>query len=255
MVLLTNPGGDHSRDRGGGSSVGRGGCELWSGRAPRVWRDPGMGSVSRSRTSSTGSAWKPPRRQQPPGRCSARCSAAHSCSSLCTSSRPLSFPSGCSAGRDQCAEPLGPLGSLGPVGGTEMTTAHGALRAQAERPGESRPLRVAVEAIATAPGGGLSYLRSQLPELERQGISLLVFARPAVAADLRDALRSPASAVRVVDRRSGRFAAEFHPYPAGFAEGSALGRRRAVLPWLHGATLVTGDFHRGVRAESSLVPG
>ena len=83
-----------------------------------------------------------------------------------------------------------------------MTTAHRALRAQAERPRESRPLRVAVEAIATAPGGGLSYLRSQLPELERQGISLLVFARTAVAADLRDALRSPASAVRVVDGRS-----------------------------------------------------
>jgi glycosyltransferase involved in cell wall biosynthesis len=59
-----------------------------------------------------------------------------------------------------------------------------------------------VEAIATAPGGGLTYLRSQLPELERQGISLLVFARPAVAADLRDALTSPASAVRAVDGRS-----------------------------------------------------
>ena len=84
-----------------------------------------------------------------------------------------------------------------------MTTAHKALQAQAERPRESRPLRVAVEAIATAPGGGLSYLRSQLPELERQGISLLVFAaRAAVAADLREALRSPASAVRVVDARS-----------------------------------------------------
>ena len=61
---------------------------------------------------------------------------------------------------------------------------------------------MAVEAVATAPGGGLSYLCSQLPELERQGISLLVFARTAVAADLRDALRSPASAVRVVDGRS-----------------------------------------------------
>jgi glycosyltransferase involved in cell wall biosynthesis len=84
-----------------------------------------------------------------------------------------------------------------------MTTAHrAALRAQAERPGESRPLRVAVEAIATAPGGGLSYLRNQLPELERQGISLLVFARSAVAADLRDVLRSPASRVRVVDGSS-----------------------------------------------------
>jgi glycosyltransferase involved in cell wall biosynthesis len=80
-----------------------------------------------------------------------------------------------------------------------MMTAHGALRARTGRAGESRPLRVVVEAVATAPGGGLSYLRSQLPELERQGISLLVFARPAVAADLRDALRSPASAVRVVD--------------------------------------------------------
>jgi len=83
-----------------------------------------------------------------------------------------------------------------------MTTAHSPLRAQAERPRESRPLRVAVEAIATAPGGGLSYLRSQLPELEHQGISLLVFARTTVAADLRDVLRSPASAVRVVDGRS-----------------------------------------------------
>lgn len=85
----------------------------------------------------------------------------------------------------------------------EMRTAHRALRAQAERsPRGSRPLRVAVEAVATARGGGLSYLRNQLPELERQGISLLVFARSAVAADLRDVLRSPASAVRVVDGRS-----------------------------------------------------
>ncbi len=83
-----------------------------------------------------------------------------------------------------------------------MTTARRALRAQADPSRESRPLRVAVEAIATAPGGGLTYLRSQLPELERQGISLLVFARPAVAADLRDALTSPASAVRAVDGRS-----------------------------------------------------
>jgi glycosyltransferase involved in cell wall biosynthesis len=38
--------------------------------------------------------------------------------------------------------------------------------------------------------------------LERQGISLLVFARASVAADLRDALRSSTSAVRVVDDRS-----------------------------------------------------
>jgi glycosyltransferase involved in cell wall biosynthesis len=77
-----------------------------------------------------------------------------------------------------------------------------ALRAEAERRRESYPLRVAVEAVATAPGGGLSYLRNQLPELERQGISLLVFARPAVAADLRHVLRSPASGVRVVDGSS-----------------------------------------------------
>jgi len=84
----------------------------------------------------------------------------------------------------------------------EMTTSHRVLRAQAERLRESRPLRVAVEAIATAPGGGLSYLRSQLPELEHRDISLLVFARTEVAADLRDALRSPASAVRVVDGKS-----------------------------------------------------
>ena len=83
-----------------------------------------------------------------------------------------------------------------------MTTARMALRAQAERSRESRPLRVAVEAVATARGGGLSYLRSQLPELERQGISLLVFARSTVAADLRDILRSPSSTVRVVDGRS-----------------------------------------------------
>jgi glycosyltransferase involved in cell wall biosynthesis len=83
-----------------------------------------------------------------------------------------------------------------------MTMAHRALRAQAEHPREGRPLRVAVEAIATAPGGGLSYLCSQLPELERQGISLLVFARASVAADLRDAVRSPASVVRVIDGRS-----------------------------------------------------
>lgn len=83
-----------------------------------------------------------------------------------------------------------------------MTTDRMALRVQAEQPRKSSPLRVAVEAVATAPGGGLSYLRHQLPELERQGISLLVFARSAVAADLRDALRSPASAVRVVDGRS-----------------------------------------------------
>jgi glycosyltransferase involved in cell wall biosynthesis len=77
-----------------------------------------------------------------------------------------------------------------------------ALQAQAERPRGSRPLRVAVEAVATAPGGGLSYLRNQVPELERQGISLLVFARSAVATNLRDALTSPASAVRVVAGRS-----------------------------------------------------
>ena len=83
-----------------------------------------------------------------------------------------------------------------------MTTARIALRAQAERSRESRPLRVAVEAVATAPGGGLSYLRNQLPELERQGISLLVFARSAVAADLRDVLGSPSSTVRVVEGRS-----------------------------------------------------
>ena len=83
-----------------------------------------------------------------------------------------------------------------------MTAASRTFQAQAECPRGSRPLRVAVEAVATAPGGGLSYLRGQLPELERQGISLLVFARTAVAADLRDALRSPSSAVRVVDGRS-----------------------------------------------------
>jgi glycosyltransferase involved in cell wall biosynthesis len=70
---------------------------------------------------------------------------------------------------------------------------------EAERPRGSHPLRVAVEAVATARGGGLSYLRNQLPELERQGISLLVFTRSAVAADLRDVLRSPASEVHVVD--------------------------------------------------------
>ena len=80
-----------------------------------------------------------------------------------------------------------------------MTTAPMALQAQTERSRESRPLRVAVDAVATAPGGGLSYLRNQLPELERQGISLLVFARSGVAAELRDVLRSPSSAVRVVD--------------------------------------------------------
>jgi len=77
-----------------------------------------------------------------------------------------------------------------------------AAQAEAERPRESRPLRVAVEAVATAQGGGLSYLRNQLPELERHGISLLVFARSAVAADLRDILRSPASRVRVVEGSS-----------------------------------------------------
>jgi hypothetical protein len=43
-----------------------------------------------------------------PGAVSPRCLAARLCSSLCTSSRRLSIPSGCSAGRDQCAEPLGP---------------------------------------------------------------------------------------------------------------------------------------------------
>jgi len=82
-----------------------------------------------------------------------------------------------------------------------MMTAHKGLRAQAEQRKGSRPLRVAVDAVATSPGGGLSYLRNQLPDLERQGISLLVFARSAVAAELRDVLRSPASAVRVVDDR------------------------------------------------------
>jgi glycosyltransferase involved in cell wall biosynthesis len=83
-----------------------------------------------------------------------------------------------------------------------MSTARMAPRAEAQRSGESHPLRVAVEAVATARGGGLSYLRNQLPELERQGISVLVFARSAVAADLRDVLRSPASEVRVVDGSS-----------------------------------------------------
>ena len=83
-----------------------------------------------------------------------------------------------------------------------MTTARTVLRAQAERSRESRPLRVAVDAVATAPGGGLSYLRNQLPELERQGISLLVFARSEVAAELRDVLRSSSSVVRVVDGKS-----------------------------------------------------
>jgi glycosyltransferase involved in cell wall biosynthesis len=83
-----------------------------------------------------------------------------------------------------------------------MTASRRASRAQAAQSRESRPLRVAVEAIATAPGGGLTYLRSQLPELERKGISLLVFARAAIAADLRNAISSPASAVRVVDGRS-----------------------------------------------------
>jgi glycosyltransferase involved in cell wall biosynthesis len=106
-------------------------------------------------------------------------------------------PPGCSAGRDQCAEPPGPPNRRD---GAEMTTAHRVLRTQAARPRESRPLRVAVE--ITAPGGGLSYLRSHLPELERQSTSLLVFARAAVAAVLRDALRSPASEVRVVGGRS-----------------------------------------------------
>jgi glycosyltransferase involved in cell wall biosynthesis len=77
-----------------------------------------------------------------------------------------------------------------------------APRAEAERSTERYPLRVAVEAVATARGGGLSYLRNQLPELERQGISLLVFARSAVAADLRDVLRSPASGVHVIDGSS-----------------------------------------------------
>ena len=83
-----------------------------------------------------------------------------------------------------------------------MRTARMAPHAEAERPTESNPLRVAVDAVATAPGGGLSYLCNQLPELERQGISLLVFARSAVAADLRDVLRLPASGVRVVDGNS-----------------------------------------------------
>src|SRR6266568_2297738 len=93
----------------------------------------------------------------------------------------------------------GTPGSSEARGEAEMRTARMAPRAEAERPRESHPLRVAVDAVATARGGGLSYLRNQLPELERQGISLLVFARSAVAADLRNVLRSPASGVRVVD--------------------------------------------------------
>ncbi len=112
---------------------------------------------------------------------------------------------------------------------------------QVERPTASRPLRVAVEAIATAPGGGLSYLCSQLPELERQGISLLVFARMAVAAELRDALRSPASAVRVVDGRSrlerlrfihGRIALEARRWGAEvlYCPGSTAPLRSRGLP-------------------------
>jgi glycosyltransferase involved in cell wall biosynthesis len=83
-----------------------------------------------------------------------------------------------------------------------VRTARRVPRAEAEQSRESYPLRVAVEAVATARGGGLSYLCNQLPELERQGISLLVFARSAVAADLREVLRSPASRVYVVDASS-----------------------------------------------------
>lgn len=45
-------------------------------------------------------------------------------------------------------------------------------------------LRVAVDAIAARPGGGMSYLREQLPALERQGIQLVVFANRAAAKEL-----------------------------------------------------------------------
>lgn len=66
-------------------------------------------------------------------------------------------------------------------------------------------LRVAVDAVATAPGGGLTYLRNQLPALEREGVSLLVFASRPVAEELGKVL-SPRSQVRAVDgrRRTGR---------------------------------------------------
>lgn len=108
-------------------------------------------------------------------------------------------------------------------------------------PWKVAPLRVAVDAVATAPGGGLSYLRSQLPELERQGVSLLVFARSAVAADLRDVLRSPASAVRVVDGRSrvaglrfihARLAVEARRWGAGvlYCPGSTAPFRSRGIP-------------------------
>lgn len=87
-------------------------------------------------------------------------------------------------------------------GEAEVKTVRTDPRPETERPKESHQLRVAVEAVATARGGGLSYLRNQLPELERQGISLLVFARSAVAADLRDVLSSPASRVHAVEGNS-----------------------------------------------------
>ena len=122
-----------------------------------------------------------------------------------------------------------------------MTAANPALRAADERPRESRRLRVAVDAVVTAPGGGLSYLRSQLPELERQDISLLVFAGSAVAADLRDALRSPGSAVRAVDGKSrtaalrfihGRLAAEAQRWGADvlYCPGSTAPLRSRGIP-------------------------
>lgn len=61
-------------------------------------------------------------------------------------------------------------------------------------------MRVAVDAISAAPGGGSSYLCHQLPELEALGHELFVFAGPDVADDLMTAL--PRATVIPITRRS-----------------------------------------------------
>ena len=54
------------------------------------------------------------------------------------------------------------------------------------------PLRVAIDAVSAAPGGGSSYLLHQLPALERAGAQLLVFARPEIVSQLATVLTGAA---------------------------------------------------------------
>ena len=70
---------------------------------------------------------------------------------------------------------------------------------------QPRVLRVAVDAAATQPGGGLSYLTQQLPEVAAGGAQLLVFAQADIAERLRAVLPS-AAFVTVARSRTLRLA-------------------------------------------------